>query len=146
MVFNPAQPRNPKGSGAVSGEWMSGSAGGHEGQIATAQPTHVGAVADTYKQPSVASMAGDNDPRAATDPKIAATYKANFENDVGIFRDPNLYPNFREQDFAGKSVREQAQVIVEHLAGIFNLCSAIKQAAIVEAAKFCFAGAPRSPT
>ena len=141
MVFNPDQPRNPKGSGAVSGEWMSGSAGGHEGQIATAQPTHVGAVADTYKQPSVASMAGDNDPRAATDPKIAATYKANFENDIGIFKDPSLYPNFREQDFAGKSVREQAQVIVEHLASNLQFIYEHTTDAIRERGKVWYDGA-----
>ena len=115
MAYNPDEPRNPAGE-AGGGRWMSGSAGGHEGQIATAQPTHVKALLDTYKQPSVASMAGDNDPRVATDPKIAALYKANLENDVGLFKDPALYPNFRKGDFAGKSIREQAQVIVDHLA------------------------------
>lgn len=90
---------------------MSGSAGGHEGQIATAKSN-----VEVYKQPSVAAMTGENDPRAATDPKLAALYKANFEHNVSIFEDPKLYPNFRKADFEGKTPREKAQVIVDHMA------------------------------
>jgi hypothetical protein len=135
MTFDPNEARDPHG------RWMSGSAGGHEGQIATAQPSGVGAIADTYKQPSVASMAGDNDPRFSTDPKLAEKYRAAFEQNVGLFRDPALYPNFRAQDFAGKSVREQAQVIVEHMASNLQFVYEHTTNAIRERGKVWYDGA-----
>jgi hypothetical protein len=110
VTYNPDEPRNPAGQPG-GGRWLSGSAGGHENQVATAKSN-----VEVYKQPSVASMAGDNDPRVATDPKIAALYKTNFEHNVSLFEDPKLYPNFRKEDFAGKTTREKAKVIVDLLA------------------------------
>ena len=141
MTYDPNEARDPH-----TGKWMKGSAGGHEGQIATAQPTgdvegKTVETVDTYKQPSVASMAGDNDPRLAADPKLAEKYRVAFEHNVGIFRDPALYPNFREGDFAGKSVREQAQVIVEHLASNLQFVYEHTTNAIRERGKVWYDGA-----
>lgn len=98
-----------------------GSKGGHDAQIATAQPTGMvnkqsAEVTTDYKQPSVESMMGLNDPRVADDPKLGEKYQAAFEHNVALFQNAENYPNFRPQDFEGKSPREQAQMIVEHMA------------------------------
>ena len=98
-----------------------GSKGGHAAQIASAQPTgkvdkQDVEVTSDFKQPSVESMTGANDPRVASDPKLAATYNEAFEHNVGLFKEAAIYPNFRGKDFVGKSLKEQAQMVVEHMA------------------------------
>lgn len=111
-MYNPDQPRVPAGSSG-GGEFgsLGGSAGGHPGQIATANMTSAKADKSVYKQPSVVTMAGEGE----TNPKIAELYKKNFASDVGLFGNSDFYPNFRPSELQG-TPREQADTIVKNMA------------------------------
>src|SRR6266566_2029779 len=102
-AFDEEHPRggDPQNPGRFS---LKNSAGGHESQIPSAQPTIVGATHETYQQPSVEAMAADTS-------KVKGTNTTVFEHNIDLFSNEKFFPNFRASELVG-SARERAAAIV----------------------------------
>lgn len=112
--FDPGQhPRDEKGRFADANNVQQPSLTGNTGHAGTissrivtakghnaAEKAAIATAKLTYAQPGVAAM--------KLDPKAMA-------HNVGLFTNPDFYPNFRESELKGKSPEEQARAIVDNM-------------------------------